>query len=113
MKGRFCILRYGFKFHSIDHCDKTWLTCCALHNMLLEIDGLHRKWENGERSNWENCYHSQLSISNESNFTPFAISRLHSHPLNDSKTFFFTCSDYNEIFFGLLYVKPSADFIAT
>ena len=35
MKGRFTILRYGLRFHSIDQCDKMWLTCCALHNMSI------------------------------------------------------------------------------
>ena len=47
LKGRFSILRYGLRFAKIQHCDQTWLTCCALHNMLLYVDGLHKNWENG------------------------------------------------------------------
>ena len=45
MMGRFGILRYGFGFHSLTDCDKMWLTCCALHNRLLTVDGLHKNWE--------------------------------------------------------------------
>jgi hypothetical protein len=32
---------------------KFWLTCCALHNWLLEVDGLDVHWENGVASEWE------------------------------------------------------------
>jgi hypothetical protein len=28
-------------------------TCCALHNWLLEVDGLDDKWEQGVPSSWE------------------------------------------------------------
>ena len=97
MKGRFSILRYGFRYHTIEDCDKTWLTCCGLHNMLLEIDGLHKNWENGSRSNWEDSYyHLLLSESHDNMTTPFAIERLHSHPLNDDND---ACDDIrpNEI----------------
>ena len=30
-----------------------WYTCCALHNLLLEVDGLHKTWEQGYLSRWE------------------------------------------------------------
>lgn len=30
--------------HSIESVDKVWLTCCALHNMLLTVDGLDKPW---------------------------------------------------------------------
>ena len=75
LKGRFSILRYGIRLESISKCDQVWLTCCALHNMLLHIDGLDKNWENGVSSDWE--------IINECNKhkakkleTSFAISRL-------------------------------------
>ena len=54
MKGRFCILRYGVRMESIDRCDKLWATCCALHNMLLSVDGLNKGWTKGITSDWEN-----------------------------------------------------------
>ena len=53
LKGRFAILRYGLRFASITKCDQVWLTCCALHNMLLHIDGLNKDWDSGVPSNWE------------------------------------------------------------
>ena len=62
MKGRFCILRYGLRFQSITKCDQMWLTCCALHNLLLEYDGLDTNWEEGQFT--------------EDNETSFAMARL-------------------------------------
>ena len=34
----------GIRMHGILNCDKTWLTCRALHNMLLGVDGFSEKW---------------------------------------------------------------------
>jgi hypothetical protein len=53
MKGRFRILKTGIRVHGVDSADRIWLTCCALHNWLLEIDGLDKKWEDGVPSDWE------------------------------------------------------------
>ena len=55
LKGRFRILKVGIRLHSIESVDMVWLTCCALHNMLLEVDGLDEPWD-GSRiptSEWE------------------------------------------------------------
>jgi hypothetical protein len=30
-----------------------WMTCCALHNHLLEVDGLDKKWTRGVSSDYE------------------------------------------------------------
>ena len=68
MKGRFALLRYGLRFQSIKRCDQTWLTCCALHNLLLDHDGLDTNWER-----------TQL---NEHNDTSFAMERLGNPSLN-------------------------------
>ena len=77
MKGRFCILRYGFRFHSITECDKLWLSCCALHNMLLDVDGLARNWEAGEQSDWKIMHANSLTHDKHVNVvTPFAVARL-------------------------------------
>ena len=70
MKGRFCILRYGTRLWSIKKCDQLFLTCCALHNRLLFIDGLDKNWVTGNESNWEKDY------QNGKNNTSFAIQRL-------------------------------------
>ena len=79
MKGRFRLLHYGFRFQSTTDCDLTWMTCCALHNLLLEVDGLHKNWHNGVRSDWEIV--SDNSSSSNYNLriqTPFSITRLNS-----------------------------------
>jgi len=44
MKGRWRILKSGIRLHGTETADQTWKTCCALHNWLLEIDGLDNKW---------------------------------------------------------------------
>ena len=52
MKGRFRMLKSGMRLQSIDAVDSVWLTCCALHNWLLEVDGYDEKWNNGLKSDW-------------------------------------------------------------
>uniref|UniRef100_A0A7S3PWF4 DDE Tnp4 domain-containing protein n=1 Tax=Chaetoceros debilis TaxID=122233 RepID=A0A7S3PWF4_9STRA len=44
LKGRFRILKTGVRVHGSVACDKIWLTCCALHNLLLDADGLDNMW---------------------------------------------------------------------
>ena len=43
------MLKVGFAIHGdakgLITIDNTWKTCCALHNMLLEVDGLDTDWE--------------------------------------------------------------------
>jgi hypothetical protein len=34
------ILRSAVRISGVENIDKVWFTCCALHNSLLEIDGL-------------------------------------------------------------------------
>ena len=55
-KGNFALLRYGLRFHSIVRCDQMWLTCCALHNILLDVDGLDKNWDKGVMSDWQQNY---------------------------------------------------------
>jgi hypothetical protein len=49
LKGRWRILKAGIRLHGTKAADKIWLTCCALHNWLLDIDGLDETWG----SEWE------------------------------------------------------------
>jgi hypothetical protein len=44
LKGRWRILKSGIRLEGVDAVDKVWLLCCALHNWLLEIDGLYEEW---------------------------------------------------------------------
>jgi Plant transposon protein len=53
MKGRWRILKTGVRLHGIVSADKVWMTCCALHNWLLEEDGLDERWDHNVKSNWE------------------------------------------------------------
>ena len=55
LKGRWRILKTGVRLHSTQSADRIWLTCCALHNMLLEVDGLDIAWDGKQvgTSEWE------------------------------------------------------------
>ena len=44
MKKRWMILKHGIRLHGIFKCDQVWLTCCALHNLLLDVDNFNEVW---------------------------------------------------------------------
>jgi DDE superfamily endonuclease len=60
MKGRFRILKTGIRLHRVEATDKIWMTCCALHNYLLDVDGLNEGWESGVPSYWERAGSSEF-----------------------------------------------------
>ncbi|CAB9517844.1 Plant transposon protein [Seminavis robusta] len=75
LKGRFRILKTGIRLEGTQSADNTWLTCCALHNWLLDIDGLSSEWQKGIRSDWE----GELGDNEADGFAeyaPFAVQRL-------------------------------------
>ncbi len=45
LNGRWRILKMGIRLQGIETCNNIWLTCCALHNWLLEVNGLDGEWE--------------------------------------------------------------------
>jgi hypothetical protein len=48
LKGRWRILvKTGIRLNRVECADKTFLTCRALHNWLLETDRLSTSWNNG------------------------------------------------------------------
>jgi hypothetical protein len=53
LKSRFRILKTGIRLHKQEAADKIFLTCCAIHNWLLDVDGLDKQWEDGVPSDWE------------------------------------------------------------
>ena len=53
LKGRWRILKSGIMQHSFETVDDIWFTCCALHNMLLDVDGLSKQWKEGVSSDYE------------------------------------------------------------
>ena len=75
LKGRFRILKTGIRLEGPQTADNVWLTCCALHNLLLEVDGLDKEWEHGISSDWE----GELGNNDPDEirlFAPMAIQRL-------------------------------------
>ena len=87
LKGRFRILRYGYRFHSIYRCDQLFVTCCALHNCLLMSDGLDKNWDTGGKSVWEKEYQNSKD-EGEIIGTPFAIQRLNRLKAKESERAF-------------------------
>ena len=85
MKKRFNVLKYGIRLHKISDCDKVWATCCALHNRILNIDGLDTCWE---QSTKEKGY-LKFDI-------PFSMQRLNRHDDNEEIR---PGTDYDENFF--------------
>ena len=56
LKGRWRMFKSGVRLHGVDAVDSVWFTCCALHNWLLEIEGLTEEWVGGVckvMSEWE------------------------------------------------------------
>ena len=47
LKKRWTILTKGVEARSIDSADQVWLTCCALHNFLIDVDGYDSYWCGG------------------------------------------------------------------
>ncbi len=92
LKGRWRILKTGIRLHGVSQPDKVWMTCCALRNWLLEVDGLDAKWKNGAASEWEGelGMHSaddalQLA-SRQPSQQPFAMQRLNSVQIRNYDT---------------------------
>jgi hypothetical protein len=64
----------GVRLHGVEAVDKIWKTCCAFHNMLLEIDGLDSEWE-GELG-----MHDEADLMNH--IDNFSLQRLHNANLD-------------------------------
>jgi hypothetical protein len=75
LNGRFQILKTGFRLLGQRSADYILLTCCALHNWLLNEDGLSAGWEEGTPSIWERSlgFHD---VCNAQEHLPAAIQRL-------------------------------------
>ena len=95
LKGRWRILKSGIRLNNTEIADNIWLTCCALHNMLLDVDGLSKSWNNGVRSRWE-AESGEFGADD----IPFAIQRL----VDPTGTDEFRLRHYNGSQFG--YRRP-------
>jgi len=71
-------LKSGIRIQGIDAVNNIWLTCCALHNWLLEIDGLNAEWSEVSMpvSDWEedlcDCVLEGLNVRISWSFTRFS-----------------------------------------
>ena len=78
LKGRFRLLKAGVRLDGINAVDNVWFTCCALHNWLLDIDGLTGEWKDGEPvSDWEGALGKHDDDYPLNNTVPNAVTRLH------------------------------------
>ena len=68
LKGRFRILKAGIRCFGVELADKFWMTCCALHNMLLEADGISGEWDGDN---------GKFDYETNSEALPFPLMRLH------------------------------------
>ena len=96
LKGRFTILKTGVKLRNFELVDQIWLTCCALHNMLLFIDGLDEGWEEGELSHWEKINEGCRAPKNMS-FAEIRLNRDLSSQATDIDESELNDNDYNFI----------------
>jgi DDE superfamily endonuclease len=71
LKGRFRVLKTGIRLEGANAADDIWHTCCALHNMLLEVDGMDKEWN----SEWDGVLGKNDPREME-RMAPFAIRRL-------------------------------------
>lgn len=39
----------GVHSSNLEYLDKIFKTCCALHNLFLDVDGLDKKWDKGKK----------------------------------------------------------------
>lgn len=85
LKGRWRILKAGIRLFGVKAADEIFLTCCALHNWLLETDGLdQQQWERGVPSYWEGCDGNEdnsTAISGTDGGCPDSLLRLR-HPVH-------------------------------
>jgi hypothetical protein len=76
LKGRWRILKTGVRIQGTAGCDAIWKTCCALHNWLLEADGLDSNWENGVQQSAYCGPLGQFDPADPASQTAFAAYRL-------------------------------------
>ena len=80
LKRRWRILKTGVRLFGVKAADKIFLTCCALHNWLLEVDGLDERWQDGVASDWEVSNEDTDDDVTSTSDTPGALLRLR-HPV--------------------------------
>ena len=67
-------MKSGIRVHGRDlfhKADNIWFTCCALHNWLLDVDGLGAQWAEGVQGDWEGSW----GLHDSSDAARFGVSR--------------------------------------
>ena len=82
LKGRWRVLKTGVRLHGVLKCDQVFFTCLALHNMLIEVDGL------SDEGLWRGEWGLHDNIADVLNHVPETILRL----LNPDKLREYDCS---------------------
>jgi hypothetical protein len=77
LKGRWRILKAGIRLHGVEKVGNIWHTCCALHNMLLEVDGLDQPVDGVLASCWEGEWGELGESTVEERASQEAISAIH------------------------------------
>jgi hypothetical protein len=72
----------GIRLHGVKSAYKVWLTCCALHNWLLEIDGLDEHWDLVIPADWEGELGHTDQQDLDQYVIPFACRRLNNPSLD-------------------------------
>ena len=72
MKARWRILKFPIQVHGTKAVDKIWMTCCALHNWLLEINGCNDEWTSHFNMNNNNMDDNEGTV-------PFAVQQLNAN----------------------------------
>ena len=87
LKGRWRIQETGIRQHNVKDVDNIWFTCCALHNMLLVVDGLHTLWNNGVKG-YDKGIGGRLDAADVANYVnPAVFARLNGQlDMHDSST---------------------------
>lgn len=64
LKGRWRILKTGIRLQGNEVATDIWKTCCALHNWLLEVDGLDGEWDGaiGQQDAYDVTSHVPFSL---------------------------------------------------
>ena len=75
LKGRWRVLKTGIRLDGPEAADRVWLTCCALHNYLLEGN----EEQSGE---WMGAI-GQNDVADMRRHAPFALQRLSNEGLKD------------------------------
>ena len=74
----------GIRLQSFKAVDDIWFTCCALHNYLLEVDGLHQQWTKGIPSEYEKQLGQHDNIDTVRHLHPEIFRRLENPLVYDS-----------------------------